>query len=101
MPTPIIVIDRDELRSFLNAAIADALDANRRKMESSTQRVSLHRAARLVRVRTALVRDAVERGELPAVRRGRARWITLRDLDAWAETTGRSAIHTEGEADGA
>lgn len=87
----VVVIAPEELRSLINQAVASALDAHRSKLESRTTRVPLHRAARIVKVRDEVIRTAADTGALPSVRRGRARWVSLADLESWAASAARSA----------
>jgi hypothetical protein len=44
-----------------------------------------------VKVRDEVIRTAADTGALPSVRRGRARWVSLADLESWAASAARSA----------
>lgn len=87
----VVVIAPDELRALIDSAVARALETHRSKLESRTTRVPLHRAARIVKVRDEVIRSAADSGALPSVRRGRARWVSLADLEQWAASAARSA----------
>lgn len=84
----IITIQRNELVSLINSAVASALADQHNRQASDCAGLSLNGASRLARRRREFVADALKSGALPGKQYGnsktRPRWsIVAADVKTW------------------
>lgn len=84
-PVEVVVITPDHLRELIREELANM---RQRRVEAEA-RLSPTEVARLLRVRTKVVYDALRAGSLRGERRADRWFIRREDADTWVRSTGR------------